>query len=46
MSDSNIEPNESEPKKPLTLDELFKDYTGTYKCQEWDTGATVGKEIW
>lgn len=33
------------PKKYKNLDELFKDYKGTYKCEEIDTGFPVGKEV-
>lgn len=29
-----------------SLKELFKDYSGDYKCQEWDTGEKRGKEVW
>ncbi|WEV47572.1 AbrB/MazE/SpoVT family DNA-binding domain-containing protein [Bifidobacterium sp. ESL0690] len=28
------------------LRDLFKGYTGSYRGEEWDTGAPVGKEIW
>lgn len=26
--------------------DLFKNYTGSYKCYEYDFGKDVGKEIW
>ena len=29
-----------------SLEERFKNYTGDYKCAEWDTGKPVGKEVW
>ncbi|KLU67552.1 hypothetical protein DEAC_c07660 [Desulfosporosinus acididurans] len=29
-----------------SLEELFKDYNGDYKCTEWDTGRKRGKEEW
>ena len=32
-------------RKFKNLDELFKDYKGTYKCEELDTGEPVGKEV-
>ena len=29
-----------------SLEERFLNYTGDYKCTEWDTGKQVGKEVW
>ena len=29
-----------------SLEELFSNYTGIYKCEECDTGKPVGREIW
>ena len=29
-----------------SLEELFKDYNGKYKCEELDSGRPVGKEVW
>lgn len=29
-----------------SLEERFKNYTGDYKCTEYDWGAPVGKEVW
>ena len=29
-----------------SLEELFVNYKGKYKCEEWDTGKPVGKEVW
>ncbi|MCL2138551.1 MAG: AbrB/MazE/SpoVT family DNA-binding domain-containing protein [Treponema sp.] len=29
-----------------SLEKLFADYTGDYKCEEWNTGKPVGKEVW
>lgn len=31
-------------KKIETLKDLFADWKGDYKCEEWNTGAPVGKE--
>ena len=30
----------------VSLEELFANYKGDYKCEEWDTGKPVGKEVW
>lgn len=32
-------------QKIETLDDLFKNYDGDYKCTEWDTGVPEGKEV-
>ena len=32
-------------QKIETLADLFKNYKDNYKCNEWDTGAPVGKEV-
>lgn len=32
-------------RKYRNLNELFKDYKETYKCEELDTGSSVGKEV-
>lgn len=32
-------------RKYKNLEELFDGYTGDYKCSEWATGASVGKEV-
>jgi len=32
------------PRAKVSLEELFKDYDGDYKCEEWDTGPAVGQE--
>jgi antitoxin MazE len=29
-----------------SLEERFANYTGDYKCEEWDTGKPVGREVW
>ena len=29
-----------------SIDELFKDYKGKYKCEELSSGRPVGKEVW
>ena len=28
-----------------SLEELFSNYQGNYKCEEWDTGKPMGKEV-
>lgn len=33
-------------QKIETLDDLFRDYSGDYKCVEWNTGKPAGKEVW
>jgi antitoxin MazE len=33
-------------QKIETLDDLFRNYNGDYKCAECDTGTPVGKEVW
>lgn len=33
-------------RKLETLDDIFKDYKGTYHCKEIDTGKPVGNEVW
>lgn len=33
-------------KKHKTLAERLAGYTGDYKCCEWETGETKGKETW
>lgn len=32
-------------KKHKTLQERIAEYEGDYKCSEWDTGESVGKEV-
>lgn len=32
-------------KKHKTLQERIAEYKGDYKCNEWDTGKPVGKEV-
>jgi len=32
-------------KRHQTLEERFEGYSGDYKCEEWDTGPAVGREI-
>ena len=34
----------AEPRKPI--DELFADYDGDYKPEEFDWGKPVGGEVW
>jgi len=29
-----------------SLEERFQNYTGGYKCSEYDWGKPVGKEVW
>ena len=33
-------------KKHKTLEERLDGYAGDYKCSEWDTRETKGKEAW
>ena len=30
----------------VSLEERFKNYTGDYKCTEYDWGKPVGEEVW
>ncbi len=32
--------------QPISTASLFEGYTGSYKCEEIDTGEPVGNEIW
>ncbi len=32
--------------QPISTASLFEGYTGNYKCEEIDSGAPVGNEIW
>jgi antitoxin MazE len=32
--------------QPISTASLFEGYTGDYKCEEIETGAPVGNEIW
>jgi len=32
-------------KKHKTLKERIKDYNGDYRCSEWESGQSVGKEV-
>ena len=34
------------PRATVSLDELFKDYTGDYLPEEYDWGKPVGREVW
>lgn len=33
-------------RRHITLAERFKDYNGSYKCEEADWGKPVGGELW
>ena len=33
-------------KQRPTIDELFSNYDGDYKCEEISVGGTVGKELY
>ena len=33
-------------KKHKTLKERIAEYSGDYRCSEWDTGEPMGKEVW
>jgi antitoxin MazE len=45
LADKNVITIRKASKKYKSLDELFEDYKDTYKCEELDTGAPVGKEV-
>ncbi len=32
--------------KKVTIEDLFKDYNGDYKPQEFNWGEAVGREVW
>lgn len=38
--------SKNKKQKELTLDDLFKDYTGNTVVKEYDWGCTSGKEVW
>ena len=44
--DDNIVITKVKEKKELTLEDIFKDYDGEYKTEEFDWGSPVGKEVW
>lgn len=44
--DDNIVITKVKEKKELTLEDIFKDYDGEYKAEEFDWGSPVGKEVW
>ena len=33
-------------EKELTLEEIFKDYKGEYRTEEFDWGSPAGREVW
>lgn len=33
-------------EKELTLEEIFKDYKGEYRAEEFDWGSPAGREVW
>lgn len=33
-------------KQHKTLKERIAEYNGDYRCNEWDTGKPLGKEVW
>jgi antitoxin MazE len=44
--DDNIVIRKVKEKKELTLEDIFKDYDGESAAEEFDWGASVGKEVW
>lgn len=43
--DDKIIITKAHPTK-INIEELFKDYTGDYKGEEYDWGPVVGEEAW
>ena len=37
---------ERKRRAKVSLEERFANYTGDYKCTEYDWGKPVGKEVW
>lgn len=44
--DDNIVITKVKEKKELTLEDIFKDFDGEDKAEEFDWGSPVGKEVW
>lgn len=44
--DDNIVITKVKKKKELTLEDIFKDYNGQYKAEEYDWGSPARKEVW
>ena len=44
--DDNIVITKVKKEKEFTLEDIFKDYDGEYKAEEFDWGSPVGKEVW
>lgn len=44
--DDNIVVTKVKKEKELTLEDIFKDYDGEYKAEEFDWGSPIGKEVW
>ncbi len=44
--DDNIVITKVKKEKELTLEDIFKDYDGEYKAEEFDWGSPIGKEVW
>lgn len=41
-----IKKNSGVLDESITLDDLFKGYTGNYECSEYDWGEPQGREVW
>lgn len=44
--DDNIVITKVKKEKTLTLDDIFKDYTGESTVEDFDWGSPIGKEVW
>jgi len=44
--DDHIVIKKASKKQDLTLEDIFKDYDGENKAEEFDWGSPVGKEVW
>ena len=44
--DDNIVIKKVKKENKLTLDDIFKDYDGEGKAEEFDWGEPFGKEVW
>ena len=44
--EDNIVITKVKKEKEITLEDIFKDYDGEYKAEEFDWGSSVGKEVW
>ena len=44
--DDNIVITKVKEEKVLTLDDIFKDYTGENAAEDFDWGSPIGREVW